>query len=98
MNGYIDSLQSKYLMVFIAFVFISFRSLHSGSWGGGLLYEKEKTEALMKGVHCQQWCTFKNSMIEHIGCMIEQLGLLMKKIIGFLSSCGADVGNVGHGQ
>ena len=39
----------------------------TGSWGGWLIYEKQKTEALMAGRN-QHWYCFKNAMIEHIGC------------------------------
>ena len=39
----------------------------TGSWAGGLIYEKQKTEALMAGRN-QHWYSFKNAMIEHIGC------------------------------
>ena len=39
----------------------------TGSWGRGLIYEKQKTEALMAGCN-QHWYSFKNAMIEHIGC------------------------------
>ena len=111
----------------------------TGSWAGGLIYEKQKTEALMAGRN-QHWYSFKNAMIEHIGCsslrnggqehfkakqqmMVEKkkkrrvmdvntnlissaiqvckmkaAGMSFESMVGFLSSCGADVGNIGHGR
>ena len=39
----------------------------NSSWGAGLVYAKEKTEAIMAGSN-QTWYSFKNSLIEHLGC------------------------------
>ena len=88
----------------------------------------------------QQWFSFKNSLIEHVGCSsscsggqehfkakqhamkdekmnernmaintnlvsaaiqickMKAAGLGYETIVGFLSYCGADVGNIGHGR
>ena len=47
--------------------------MNRSSWGGGLIYEKKRTAALMTGgnQHCY---TFKNAMIEHIGCSTLRSG------------------------
>ena len=42
------------------------RTKSNSSWGG-LVYAKDKTEAIMDGGN-QTWYSFKNSIIEHLGC------------------------------
>lgn len=88
----------------------------------------------------QQWYSFKNAMIEHLGCSsirnggnehfkakkyimkeskmqkrnknvntnlvsaaiqvctMKSAGMSYENLIGFLSACGADIGNIGHGR
>jgi hypothetical protein len=124
------------LLMYIYFRF-SFR--RNSSWGNGLIYEKKKMASLMEGGN-QKWFSFKNALIEHIGCSstrsggqehfratqhamkdekfkarnmavntnlvsagiqvckMKAAGVAYETMVGFLSSCGADVGNIGHGR
>ena len=128
------------MLFIILIISIISTTLHTNSsWGHGLTYERQKTEHLMAGGN-QQWYSFKNALIEHIGCSsirsggqehfkakqhamkerkiqarnmdvntnlfsagiqvckMKAAGMAYETMVSFLSSCGADVGNIGHGR
>ena len=56
------------MLFIILIISIISTSLHTNSsWGHGLTCERQKTEHLMAGGN-QQSYSFKNALIEHIGC------------------------------
>ena len=48
------------------------RTKSNSSWGGGLVYAKDKTEAIMVGGN-QTWYSM-DSIIEHLGCSSLRIG------------------------